>query len=463
MLSAFGKLQAQITGLATSKLDATNNAVSASKLQTARTINGVAFDGTANITVADSTKLPLAGGNMTGDLVYQNATAWPWARGLTARIQSSGAYAAGIGFLGSGDSVSTAYLGVGATPWASGNGVRVTAGGVTISGVTTFDTLITGSVNGNAGTATKLATGRTIGMTGDVTWTSPAFDGSGNVTAAATLANTGVAAGTYGKVTVNAKGLVTAGAALAAADIPALDAGKITSGTFAAARIPTLNQDTTGNAATATKLATARTINGVAFDGSADITVADSTKLPLAGGTLTGTLVTKITGHSVGYGCNGSLSVRGDLSSAAVMTFHRSYVYAINLGLDTDNVFRLGGWSDGDNVYRFQVDVSGNFTANGNVTAYSDIRLKKDIRVIPDALDKVLALRGVTYERIDSGERQTGVIAQEVQAVLPEAVMEGNDEDKTLSVAYGNLVGLLVEAIKELKAEVEELKLKVAA
>lgn len=103
-------------------------------------------------------------------------------------------------------------------------------------------------------------------------------------------------------------------------------------------------------------------------------------------------------------------------------------------------------------------DNSGNTTSTGNVTAYSDIRLKKDIELIPDALDKVCALRGVTYERIDSGERQTGVIAQEVQAVLPEAVMVGADEDATLSVAYGNLVGLLIEAIKELKAEVDVLK-----
>lgn len=110
-----------------------------------------------------------------------------------------------------------------------------------------------------------------------------------------------------------------------------------------------------------------------------------------------------------------------------------------------------GGWT-------FHSDNSGNTTAMGNVTAYSDIRLKKDIELIPDALDKVCALRGVTYERIDSGERQTGVIAQEVQAVLPEAVMTMADEQQTLSVAYGNLVGLLIEAIKELKAEVDVLK-----
>ena len=62
---------------------------------------------------------------------------------------------------------------------------------------------------------------------------------------------------------------------------------------------------------------------------------------------------------------------------------------------------------------------------------------------------------GYTYTRKDTGARQTGVVAQEVQEVLPEAVMDNGDR---LSVAYGNMVGLLIEAIKELKAEVDQLK-----
>lgn len=325
------------------------------------------------------------------------------------------------------------------------------------------------NITGNAATATQLATARTIGMTGDVTWTSASFNGSANVTGVATLANSGVAAGTYGKVTVNAKGLVTAGAALTAADIPALDAGKIASGTFAAARIPTLNQNTTGSAAT---LTTARTLTigntGKTFDGSANVawSLAEigaapaahshGEYLPMTGGTLVGPLATRVAGHSVGaLGGGGAFSVMGDATSGAVMSFHRAGVYALNMGLDTDSVFRLGGWTDGENTYRFAIDPEGNFVARGNVTAYSDIRLKTDIQVIPQALAKVQQLRGVTYERIDSGERQTGVIAQEVQAVLPEAVINMNDDNKTLSVAYGNMVGLLIEAIKELNHKVD--------
>lgn len=101
------------------------------------------------------------------------------------------------------------------------------------------------------------------------------------------------------------------------------------------------------------------------------------------------------------------------------------------------------------------LDGSGNFTASGNVTAYSDIRLKTDLTKITDALSKVSRLNGYTYTRKDTGERQTGVVAQEVQKVLPEAVV---DNGEILSVAYGNMVGLLIEAIKELKSEVDQLK-----
>jgi hypothetical protein len=106
---------------------------------------------------------------------------------------------------------------------------------------------------------------------------------------------------------------------------------------------------------------------------------------------------------------------------------------------------------------RFTFNDNGDFTATGNVTAYSDITLKKDIEVISNALEKVAQIRGVTYRRIDQKTlRQSGVIAQEVEKVLPEVVQENDEGIK--SVAYGNMVGLLIEAIKDLKGEVETLK-----
>lgn len=132
----------------------------------------------------------------------------------------------------------------------------------------------------------------------------------------------------------------------------------------------------------------------------------------------------------------------------AIMSFHRSGQYAINFGLDSDNVIRFGGWSASTN--RLQMDMSGNLTMAGNVTAYSDIKLKENIEVIENPLIKVKQIRGVTFTRNDTEDkekRHTGVIAQEVELVLPEVVAEDNSGVK--NVAYGNMVGLLIEAIKE--------------
>lgn len=104
------------------------------------------------------------------------------------------------------------------------------------------------------------------------------------------------------------------------------------------------------------------------------------------------------------------------------------------------------------------LDVTGDIAASGTVTAQSDEKLKENIQTIENALEKVLSLRGVEYDRIDSGDHQIGVIAQEVEKVVP-AVVYG---DEIKSVAYANLVGLLIEAIKEQHKEIAEIKKKLA-
>jgi len=150
------------------------------------------------------------------------------------------------------------------------------------------------------------------------------------------------------------------------------------------------------------------------------------------------------------------LQVFSNDGGTAMMSFHRGGSYAVNFGLDPDNVLRIGGWSASSN--RLQMDMSGNLTMAGNVTAYSDARLKKDVTTIEGALDLVGKMRGVTYTRIDTDKAGVGVIAQEMLEVMPEVVQQGTGEDDTLSVAYGNLVGVLIEAIKELTARVAELE-----
>ena len=103
--------------------------------------------------------------------------------------------------------------------------------------------------------------------------------------------------------------------------------------------------------------------------------------------------------------------------------------------------------------------MSGTITATEDITAFSDEALKDNFQVIGDALNKVAQLTGYTYDRKDINVRQTGLIAQQVKEVLPEAVKE--NEEGMHSLAYGNLVGLLVEAIKDLKAEITDLKNKI--
>lgn len=100
---------------------------------------------------------------------------------------------------------------------------------------------------------------------------------------------------------------------------------------------------------------------------------------------------------------------------------------------------------------------TGDFTATGDVAAYSDERLKIEVEQIKEALNKVKKLRGVTFYKVtDLDRKATGVIAQEVQKVLPEAVKM--DEEGFLTVAYGNMIGLLIEAIKELAGELENVR-----
>jgi len=110
----------------------------------------------------------------------------------------------------------------------------------------------------------------------------------------------------------------------------------------------------------------------------------------------------------------------------------------------------------------YSVSVGGTLYCTQNIYAYSDRRKKTNIVTIDSALGKVLQLRGVYYNRIDPepediGRRDIGVIAQEVLEVLPEAVKHSEHTDE-YSVNYGNMAGIFIEAIKDLKKELDELK-----
>lgn len=165
-----------------------SNVASATKLATARTINGVAFDGTANISINTSHALS-AGAHLTSSAGAFNGSA-----AVTLAVDATSANTAGKIIARD----------------ASGN---FSAG------------TITASLAGNASSASKLQSTRSISASGDATWT-VSFDGSADATATLTLKNTGTA-GTYAKVTTDAQGRVISGSTLSATDIPTLTAAKI--------------------------------------------------------------------------------------------------------------------------------------------------------------------------------------------------------------------------------------------
>ena len=168
-------------------------------------------------------------------------------------------------------------------------------------------------------------------------------------------------------------------------------------------------------------------------------------------GSITST-TTAAAGADTHYGQNVYLNTSG------------AWVYQVtdqaSLMSQNDGQFRfrtaVSGAADGAITWKaaMTIDNSGNVTALGNVTAYSDERLKSNIETIPDALEKILSIRGVNFDM--NGVRGTGVIAQDLEQVLPEAVFD-NEETELKSVAYGNVVGLLIEAIKEQQIQIDNL------
>ena len=213
------------------------------------------------------------------------------------------------------------------------------------------------------------------------------------------------------------------------------------------------------------------TNNNQLTNGAGYITSAtDNTKLPLAGGTMTGDIkfndsVQAKFGDSEDFKIyhNGSQTILDDSGTGSVELRTNAFTLAKSGGTETgltftedgavtlyyDNASKLATASGG-------VSVTGDMTASGNVTAYSDERLKDNIKTIDNALDKVSQMRGVTFERKDTRKKDSGVIAQEIEKVAPELVIDGEFK----SVAYGNTVGYLIEAIKELKAELDNHKSK---
>jgi hypothetical protein len=281
------------------------------------------------------------------------------------------------------------------------------------------------------------------------------------------------------------------------------DANTITSSTWTIdnAMMPaSLTADTTGNAGTATKWAASRTVtfaNGdvtgnFSIDGSADVsdvelTVADNShnhtvsnitdlgttlaaKADLTGAVFTGDVQieedeniyfgnqnSNTDGYvSVGYGDFGT---GNRIFSIGLQDGSQNDVNSMVINLDGKSLYV-------NNALDSKLSISGSsgsLVTEGDITAFgsvSDRNRKENIVKIDNALEKVSQISGYTFNYIGDDTPMTGVIAQELEEVLPEVVYETESPDGTQSkaVRHGNIVGLLIESIKELKAEIDELK-----
>ncbi|MBF5003371.1 tail fiber domain-containing protein [Diaphorobacter caeni] len=175
-------------------------------------------------------------------------------------------------------------------------------------------------------------------------------------------------------------------------------------------------------------------------------------------------------GDSAGADTTSSVVIRhaggaGD-GALAAMSFVCAGAYGIKMYLRPDGYFGIGGSSR--SPWSWYTDTAGNMVAGGNVTAYSDPRLKRGFKRIADPFKILNALdggtffwrKGIQHTSMKAGRRDYGVLADQVQAVMPEIVTESIEigGQKYLTVAYEKLVPVLIEAVKELDREVRQLK-----
>ena len=189
------------------------------------------------------------------------------------------------------------------------------------------------------------------------------------------------------------------------------------------------------------------------------------------GGTTNSTdVINCLKSSGTGLAVTSNATVGGTLTVGSTLAVTTSTTTP-SVGLDSTDYI---SWTDNtqtdfyiNNLNKFRMEADGDFHADGDVVAYSttisDERLKTGISTVSNALEKVSQLNGVEFTRKNNGQRSAGVIAQQVEKVLPQAIREKKlplqtgDEDTTYkTVEYDALHSLYIEAIKELKDTVEK-------
>lgn len=378
----------------------------------------------------------------------------------TARARSSVSAGTGISYNSTTGAISTSAI-----PNASLANSAVTVGttsislggsATTLAGLTSVtSTGFTGALTGNADTATsagKWTTARTITLGGDLTG-SASIDGSANVTLTATVAANSVALGT--DTTGNYMVDVTAGTGISVSH---------TQGEGSTATI-SLNA-TTSNISEGTNLyytdARARASNsagtGISYNSTTGVISSTITQY-------TDALARAALSFTAGSGAyNNTTGVITIPTNTNQLTNGAGFITGYTETSTLDAVLARGA-SSSRSLSTGALAVTGAITATGEITAYfSDLRLKTNIVPIADALDKVEAINGVTFDPNETAlglgieaRHQMGVIAQEVEAVAPELVSDSAFAGYK-TVRYDKLTALLIEAVKELSAKVKTLE-----
>jgi len=369
-----------------------------------------------------------------------------------------------------------------------GNSVLIT-GDQTISGTKTFNSTIIGSISGNASTVTKgIYTTSSVADLSDIS-----SSGSGQIITSAertklTNFNASDLNGSItnnqlqkNSITINSTS-VALGGSITTPDtntqlsdeqvqdiVGAMFTGNTETDISASYQdsdgtidliVGTLNQDTTGNASTATALKTARTIGGVSFDGTANITlpgVNSAGNQDTTGNASTATKIASITNNNIVQLTNTQTLTNKTLTTVPSLGFTENITFT-----PSANTLKLSGLS------------SGGLTCDGDITAFksSDKRLKDNIVKIENPIEKIKKIGGYNFKWNKLGEKNTinkgkdiGLIAQEIEDVFPEATTTRDNGYK--AVQYEKMIPLLVECIKEhqnmienLQGQVDKLKIR---
>ena len=417
----------------------TGNASTATTLQTARTINGTSFNGSADITIPN---LVSGSGQISGTGITNN----------TITIAGT----------------STALGGTITLATITGNS-GIVSGSSQING-----TSITNNTISIAGTSTALGGSITAAVIGNAIG---AFSGSAQVSHDSTTGYSANRHIDHTAVSISAGSGLTGGGdisstrtlSIATSGVTdAMLAGSISNGKLANSAI-TIAGTSTSLGGTIT-LATITGTSGI-ISGSSQISGLTTSNLNGTAGITNGQLANSSVTVTAGTGMSGGGSV--SLGGSVTLTNAGVTSVVAGTGVSVSGATGAVTISIGQSVATSAtptfagLTINGAITATGDITAYytSDKRHKNNIQIIPNALEKVSKLNGVTWEwnddvnEVTKSTPKTGLIAQDVQSVLPEVVKER--EDGFLSLDYSKMMGLMVEAIKEQQTQIHKLNLEI--